>query len=94
MPQGFRPSRVADQIRAELGELLAREVHDPGVGFVTLTRVQLTVDLQIARVYYTTLGDGAARRGTARAVLHHSASCGDAPTSARNRNRSACAARA
>jgi ribosome-binding factor A len=68
MPQGYRPDRVADQLRAELGELLAREVHDPGVGFVTLTRVQLTPDLQLARVYYTALGDAARRRATARAL--------------------------
>ena len=33
MSQGSRPERVADQIRAELGQLLAREVHDPGIGF-------------------------------------------------------------
>ena len=33
--------------------LLAREVHDPGIGFVTLTRVQVTPDLQQARVFYT-----------------------------------------
>ena len=48
--------------------LLAREVHDPGVGFVTMTRVQLTPDLQQARVYYTTLGDETGRRSTARAL--------------------------
>ena len=30
-----RPDRVGDQIRAELAELLAREVHDPGIGFLT-----------------------------------------------------------
>src|SRR5262249_21120384 len=36
--------------------LLAREVHDPGIGFVTLTRVQVTPDLQQARVFYTSLG--------------------------------------
>jgi ribosome-binding factor A len=68
MSQGSRPSRVADQIRAELADLLMREVHDPGIGFVTLTRVQVSPDLQSARVYYTTLGDDAARRGTARAL--------------------------
>jgi ribosome-binding factor A len=68
MSQGSRPSRVADQIRAELGELLMREVHDPGIGFVTFTRVQVSPDLQSARVYYTALGDEAARRGTARAL--------------------------
>ena len=53
MSQGSRPDRVADQIRGELATLLAREVHDPGIGFVTLTRVQVTPDLQQARVYYT-----------------------------------------
>ena len=57
MAQGSRPKRVADLVRAELGELLARRVNDPGVGFVTLTRVQVTPDLQHALVYFTALGD-------------------------------------
>jgi len=63
-----RPERVGDQIRSELAELLAREVHDPGVGFLTLTHVKVTSDLQIARVYYTTMGDAAAQRDSARAL--------------------------
>jgi ribosome-binding factor A len=63
-----RPERVADQIRAEVAQLIAREVHDPGVGFVTITRVRVTPDLQLARVYYTSLGDEKARRETARAL--------------------------
>jgi len=68
MPQGFRAERVGDQIRVELGTLLAREVHDPGIGFTTITRVTVTADLQLARVYYTTLGDATARRNTERAL--------------------------
>lgn len=64
-----RPSRVADQIRVELADLLARAVHDPGVGFLTITRVAVTPDLQHARVYYTTLGDDKAREQTRRALL-------------------------
>jgi ribosome-binding factor A len=59
---------VADQIRAEVTTMIARELHDPGVGFVTVTRVQVTPDLQHARIYYTSLGDPAARRNTARAL--------------------------
>lgn len=55
MSQGSRPDRVADQIRGELGQLLTRDVHDPGIGFITLTRVQVSPDLQQARVYYTVL---------------------------------------
>jgi ribosome-binding factor A len=68
MAQGSRPDRVADQIRGELAMLLTREVHDPGIGFVTLTRVQVSPDLQLARVYYTALGDDKARAATRRAL--------------------------
>ena len=48
--------------------LLAREVHDPGIGFVTITRVQMTPALQQARVFYTALGDDKARKNTERAI--------------------------
>ena len=68
MGQGSRPERVADQIRAEVTTMISRELHDPGVGFVTVTRVHVTPDLQHARVYYTSLGDAAARQNTARAL--------------------------
>ena len=44
------------------------QVHDPGIGFLTITRVQVTADLQSARVYYTTLGDAQARKETRRAL--------------------------
>jgi ribosome-binding factor A len=68
MSQGSRPDRIADQVRAELASLLAREVHDPGIGFVTLTRVQVSPDLQLARVFYTALGDAKTRAATERAL--------------------------
>jgi ribosome-binding factor A len=69
MAQGFRPDRVGDQIRQELSELLSRgAVHDPGIGFITLTRVRVSADLQVAHVYYTSLGDPKARKETAKAL--------------------------
>jgi len=43
-------------------------VHDPGIGFITLTRVKVSPDLQLARVYYTSLGDQKALRETAKAL--------------------------
>ena len=63
-----RTERLAEQIRQDASDLLAREVHDPGVGFITLTRVRVTPDLQIVRIYYTSLGDDAARTSTERAL--------------------------
>lgn len=69
MAQGHRPNRVADQVREVVSELLARgAVHDPGIGFITLTRVQVSSDLQMARVFYTSLGDAKARTETAKAL--------------------------
>ena len=63
-----RTIRLAEQIRIDVGDILAREVHDPGVGFVTITRVTVTPDLQQARVYYTALGDDRARQSSDRAL--------------------------
>jgi ribosome-binding factor A len=68
MPQGNRPDRVGEAIRHELSALLAREVSDPGIGFITLTQVKVSPDLSMVRVYYTELGDDKAKRETARAL--------------------------
>ena len=65
---GNRPDKVGEQIRIELSQLLARDVHDPGIGFITLTKVSVTPDLQLARVYYTTLGDEKAQKETGKAL--------------------------
>jgi len=70
MAQGHRPDRVGEQIRDELSTLLSRgAVHDPGIGFITLTRVKVSPDLQQARVFYTSLGDEKARKETAKALV-------------------------
>ena len=63
-----RPDKVGEQIRVELTELLAREVHDPGVGFITLTKVKVSPDLQLARIYYTSFGDATAQKESAKAL--------------------------
>jgi ribosome-binding factor A len=66
--QGSRPDRVGEEIRQALSQMLARDVHDPGIGFVTITRVKVSPDLQMARVYYTQLGDDRAKKDTVRAL--------------------------
>ena len=63
-----RPDRVGEAIRTELSQLLAKDVHDPGVGFITLTKVSVSPDLQLARVYYTSMGDEKALRETEKAL--------------------------
>jgi ribosome-binding factor A len=68
MAQGRRPDRVGEAIRHEIADLLARDVHDPGIGLVTLTRVTVSPDLQLARVFYTHMGDEAAHKVTSQAL--------------------------
>jgi ribosome-binding factor A len=55
-----RAMRVADQIRMEVAEIIMRKTKDPRVSDVTVTDVELTNDLRLARVYVTTLQDGQA----------------------------------
>jgi ribosome-binding factor A len=50
-----RAERVADQIRMEVADILMRRIKDPRVRSVTVTDVELTSDLRLARVYVTTM---------------------------------------
>lgn len=68
MAQGSRPDRVGEQIRQELSQIIAQQVHDPGIGFITLTRVKVTPDLQLARVLYTVMGDDKQKKETVKAL--------------------------
>jgi ribosome-binding factor A len=63
-----RTARVGEQIRHDIADLLTVAVRDPAIGFITITRVTVTPDLQQARVYYTIIGDEKARRETARGL--------------------------
>lgn len=63
-----RTEQVADLIQEELSQLLEREVRDPGIGFVTLTDVEVDPDLRNARVFFSVLGDEAATRQSLAAL--------------------------
>lgn len=67
-----RNARIGEQMQRELAELLRLEVKDPRVGMVTLTGVEVTRDLAHAKVFFTTLLEGADRADTLTG-LHRSA---------------------
>jgi ribosome-binding factor A len=68
MSQGSRPERIGEELRQELSQLLLTEVRDPGIGLITLTRVKVSPDLQVARTYYTLMGDAKAKAETKKAL--------------------------
>jgi ribosome-binding factor A len=63
-----RTDRLDSQIRAELAELLQREMKDPRVGFATITRVETARDLGTARVWVSTMGTPDERARTMKAL--------------------------
>jgi len=52
-------ARVADRVRRVLAETIQNELRDPRIGFVTLTDVKLSSDLQYAVGYVTVMSRGA-----------------------------------
>ena len=54
--QGKRLERVNQLIKEEISAVLQREIKDPRLGFVSVTEVDTTADLKLARVYVSVLG--------------------------------------
>ena len=63
-----RPLQVADRIKEIIANALESRVKDPRLGFVTITDVRVTGDLQQASIFYTVLGDNASREASAAAL--------------------------
>ena len=68
MALSHRTERVAEQIREEVSQILLSEVADPAVGLVTVSRVKVSPDLSLARVYWTTMAETAERKKTEKAL--------------------------
>lgn len=65
-----RQRRVSELVHRELSLLLMNAARDPRLAHVTITDVDVTPDLLLARVYFTVLGDAEAER-EALAGLEH-----------------------
>lgn len=64
----LRSNRVGEQMKKELGEIIGRKIKDPRIGFVTVTDVQVTGDLQQAKVFISVLGDNQQRENTLKGL--------------------------
>lgn len=74
MPREFsRNTRVAEQLRRELSELVRFGVKDPRVRDVTVTEVDVTKDISHARVYFSVLEDDAEHIAETQTALNRAA---------------------
>ncbi|SMO53885.1 30S ribosome-binding factor RbfA [Melghirimyces algeriensis] len=60
----IRASRVGEQVKKELSYILQHEMKDPRIGFVTVTAVDMSGDLQQAKVYISVLGEEEQKKQT------------------------------
>jgi ribosome-binding factor A len=63
-----RARKLAERIQVIVAQMLDTRIKDPRLGFVTVTSVRVTGDLQHADVFYTVLGDDEARTASAAAL--------------------------
>ena len=63
-----RTARVADLVKEEVSKIIQHEVKDPRVGFVTVTSVEVSIDLRHARVYFSLLGSSVDRLASLEAL--------------------------
>ena len=68
MADAARARKVADRIHQTVARLLQGRIQDPRLGFITITDVRVTGDLQQATVFYTVYGSQRERRDTAAAL--------------------------
>ncbi len=68
MAETERTRRVQERVQQVVARMLESRIKDPRLGFVTVTGVRVTGDLQNATVFYTVLGDDRERRETADAL--------------------------
>lgn len=71
MADPARARKVADRIKTVIAEGLDSTVKDPDLGFVTITDVRVTNDLQHASIFYTVFGDQTQRELTAALLERH-----------------------
>ena len=63
-----RAQRVSEELRKIISRILLEDLSDPRLGFVTITRIEVTDDLKFARVFYSVLGDEETKSSTAEAL--------------------------
>jgi ribosome-binding factor A len=68
MAQGDRAAKVADRIKEVIARRLEKGLRDPRLGFVTITDVRVTGDLQHASVFFTVYGSEEERADSALAL--------------------------
>jgi len=69
--RAFRPDKLGSLIRNVVSEMIANDLQDPRISrFASVTRVEVSGDLQVAKVHVSVMGSDTEQRSTMRALDH------------------------
>lgn len=63
-----RAERVSGALKKEISNIIHNELKDPRIGFVTITRIELTKDLRYAKIFFSVLGSEKEQKDTEKAL--------------------------
>ncbi|HNO78647.1 MAG TPA: 30S ribosome-binding factor RbfA [Phycisphaerae bacterium] len=67
--KSFRTDKMASLVRTIASDMIANKVHDPRIGkFVSITRVEVTQDMQMAKIFVSVMGTEEDQRSTMRGL--------------------------
>ncbi len=66
--EGKRSDKVADLIQREISHMLMRTLKDPRIGFVTITKVTVSEDCRMAKIYFSVPGSSDEREKSAQGL--------------------------
>jgi len=59
-----RSEKIAETIHETVSSILCKGLNDPRIGFVTITAVEVTDDLSMARIYFSVIGDDDSKKNS------------------------------
>ena len=63
-----RDSRISEELKKEISDILFQDIKDPDIGFVSIIKADVSHDLRVAKVYYSVIGDDEVVEKTQKAM--------------------------
>jgi ribosome-binding factor A len=67
--QGLRTAKVNALIKSEISDIIRRKIKDPRIGFATITSVEVSKDLRVAKVFVSVYGDEESKKKTLEGLI-------------------------
>ncbi len=64
----YRYDRIGEELKREIADIVKNEIKDPGMGFVSITLVEVAGDMRHAKVFYSVLGGEGERKATEASI--------------------------